>query len=146
MRRLFAEHQIRNVVDLDGIWECELLDAKDDSQKNVHSMHVPGCIENHPACRQYRGRVRYRRKIEAEGNIRLWFGGVSHTAKVYFDGELVVEHYNAYTGFEVVLTDVEKGSHTLEVETDNSFGEASALHVENDYYTYGGIIRPVQME
>ena len=29
---------------------------------------------------------------------------------------------------------------------DNEYSEASALHVENDYYTYGGIIRPLIFE
>jgi beta-glucuronidase len=29
---------------------------------------------------------------------------------------------------------------------DNSFSEASALHIPNDYYTYGGLIRPVVLE
>jgi beta-glucuronidase len=146
MKRLFAEHYIRKVTELDGIWQCHLLDSQNEGQRNVNTMVVPGCIENHPSCMQYRGRAKYTKNILAQGNIRLWFGGVSHTAKVYFDGQFVGEHYNAYTGFEIVIPDVERGEHILEVYTDNSFGLISALHVENDYYTYGGIIRPVQME
>lgn len=39
-----------------------------------------------------------------------------------------------------------EGEHALTVEVDNRFGEDSALHVPNDYYSYGGITRPVVIE
>lgn len=65
---------------------------------------------------------------------------------MYVDGEKVAEHYNAYTIFDTVLKDLLPGTHTLEVLADNSFGEASALHVSNDYQSYGGISRPVVLE
>ena len=35
--------------------------------------------------------------------------------------------------------------HVIRVIVDNSFSEYSALHIPNDYYTYGGITRPVSM-
>lgn len=146
MRRLFEEHRIRKTVALDGIWNCRLLNPQNEAQKTIDTMIVPGCIENHPACMQYKGKALYSRAVWAEGTIRLWFGGVSHTARVFFDGKPVGEHYNAYTGFEILIPDVEAGLHLIEVESDNAFGENSALHFPNDYYTYGGIIRPVQME
>lgn len=38
------------------------------------------------------------------------------------------------------------GVHKLSVLVDNSFCEASALHVENDYQSYGGISRGVVLE
>lgn len=71
---------------------------------------------------------------------------MSHTAKVYFDGKLVAEHYNAYTAFHAIVNEAEPGEHELVVLVDNSFGEFSALHIPNDYYTYGGINRSVYME
>jgi beta-glucuronidase len=79
-------------------------------------------------------------------SLRFEFKGVSHTAKVFFDGKLIAEHYNAYTAFTAKVRAVQPGLHELIVEADNSFGEASSLHVPNDYYTYGGLIRPVAME
>lgn len=146
MRRIFSEHEIRKCTELDGIWGFELLEPQNREQEAVRSMPVPGCVENHPACIRYRGKMRYYKSVWAGGNIRLWFGGISHTARVYFDGQPVGEHYNAYTGFEIVLRDVRRGEHLIEVEADNSFSEESALHVPNDYYTYGGMIRPVCLE
>ncbi len=32
------------------------------------------------------------------------------------------------------------------VRADNRFSEKSALHIPNDYMTYGGIIRPIVLE
>ena len=78
--------------------------------------------------------------------MRLEFNGVSHTADVYFDGEKIAHHYNAFTPFSAVIKNVKKGEHEIKVEVDNTFGEHSALHIPNDYYTYGGITRPVAYE
>lgn len=71
---------------------------------------------------------------------------MSHTADIFVDGKEVAHHYNAYTIFDVVLKDMAAGTHSLEVIVDNSFSEASALHVQNDYQSYGGISRPVVLE
>lgn len=45
-----------------------------------------------------------------------------------------------------MIADVEKGEHELRIAVDNTFGEHSALHIPNDYYTYGGITRPAAVE
>ncbi|MDE5849074.1 MAG: hypothetical protein K2H38_02925, partial [Muribaculaceae bacterium] len=84
--------------------------------------------------------------IREKTNIRLELKGVSHTADVFFDANFLVHHYNAYTGFAGIVKDVEAGEHEFKVCVDHSFYEASALHVPNDYETYGGVIRPVVLE
>ena len=88
----------------------------------------------------------FSREIETEGAFRLVFKGVSHTARVCLDGREIGSHYNAYTPFAVAVTDVMAGRHLLEVYADNTFGEASALHIPNDYMSYGGISRGVLLE
>jgi beta-glucuronidase len=45
-----------------------------------------------------------------------------------------------------VVPGLDAGSHEVVVEVDNSFGRHSALHRENDYMTYGGITRPVEVQ
>ena len=107
---------------------------------------VPGCWENCPDTLTYRGKAVYERRFACEGNIRLEFKGVSHTAQVYLDDMRIAEHYNAYTPFSAVVKELPAGEHTLRVYVDNSFGPDSALHVPNDYQTYGGITRPVVLE
>lgn len=96
----------------------------------------------------YRGQAAYRREVVIDHpcNIRLVFKGVSHTARVFWDGAPVAFHYNAYTAFDLLLAGVAPGRHRLEVLVDNRFSEDSLLHIPNDYFTYGGIIRPVFME
>ncbi|MDF2962565.1 MAG: beta-galactosidase [Paenibacillus sp.] len=150
MIRLFQTNQIRKQVELEGIWEFAVLEPNKqlEDASYLYRLPVPGCWEMHPELLTYRGRGVYRRSIavDEKKTLRFVFKGVSHTAKVYFDGRPVAEHYNAYTAFSAVVRDVEPGIHGLAVIVDNGFGEASSLHVPNDYYTYGGIIRPVVQE
>lgn len=143
MIRLFRQHNIRKVVELDGMWDFI---SKNDGKK--YKIPVPGCWEQHPELCTYRGTGTYYKtvNIDKTGAVRLEFKGVSHTADVYFDGELIAHHYNAYTPFSTVVKEAKKGTHEIKVVVDNSFGEHSALHVPNDYYTYGGLIRTVAFE
>lgn len=143
--RLFETHRIRRSFSVDPIWDFYTLDT--DGNKGKHyQLAVPGCWESHPDLVTYRGKGLYTKTIRMGGTIRLNFKGVSHTADVYVDGEKVSHHYNAYTEFSVVLKNLELKDHIIEVEVDNSFHEESALHISNDYYSYGGITRPVIIE
>lgn len=143
MIRLFDTHHIRGCKELDGMWNFKM-DGFDAS----YSLPVPGCWEQHPDFLQHRGKGTYTKSvyIEKDSNLRLEFKGVSHTADVYFDGIKVAHHYNAFTPFSVILLNIAKGNHEIKVRVDNTFGEHSALHIPNDYYTYGGITRPVSLE
>ncbi|WP_379155787.1 glycoside hydrolase family 2 protein [Paenibacillus sp. sgz5001063] len=151
MERLFRTHYVRFSEELEGLWDFAPLDSSAiDPSSAIYSyrLPVPGCWEQHPDFASYRGKGVYRRfiKVNADGALRLTFKGVSHTAKVYLDGTLIAEHYNAYTAFTALIPEVSQGIHELTLLVDNSFSEASSLHVPNDYYTYGGLIRPVIME
>ncbi len=143
MLRLFQQHQIRKVTELDGMWDFVM-----DGFSKHYRLPVPGCFEQHPDFLDYRGTGAYTRQLDLERdcNLRLEFKGVSHTADVYFDDEKIARHYNAFTPFSAIVKNAKRGVHTLRVNVDNTFSEASALHVPNDYYTYGGITRPVAME
>ena len=142
MIRLFEQHVSRKQKELDGLWNFQTQDGR------AFLLPVPGCWEQHQELLTYRGKGTYTREITIyeETNIRLEFKGVSHTADVYFDDNFVVHHYNAFTAFSGIVKNVKPGTHTIRVEVDNSLSEASALHVPNDYYTYGGFNRTVVME
>ncbi|MGG1555233.1 glycoside hydrolase family 2 protein [Paenibacillus ferrarius] len=149
MLRLFQTNRIRVVQELEGDWDFEPIGSGDQLPASYrYRMPVPGCWEMHPQFSTYRGRGVYRSKVTVsrKGAIRLVFKGVSHTAHVYWDGRLLGRHYNAYTPFTFVLPEVEAGEHEIAVLVDNSFHEESALHIPNDYYSYGGIIRPAAVE
>lgn len=142
MIRLFEQHHLRREKELEVLWEFMV----EGSQKR-YQLPVPGCWEQHPEFSSYRGKGTFRKKlyVEEKGTYRLEFKGVSHTADVYFDGTLVAHHYNAYTPFSTILKEIEQGEHEITVVVDNSFSESSSLHIPNDYYTYGGITRPVSI-
>lgn len=142
MIRLFEQHRIRKQKELEGMWHF----IKEDGTQ--YEMPVPGCWEQHPDMINYRGKGCYYRTIylQEKCNVRLEFKGVSHTADVYLDDVFVAHHYNAFTAFSGIVKNVEAGEHVIKVYVDNTFGEHSALHTPNDYYTYGGITRPVVLE
>lgn len=145
MVRMFATHRIRKTQELSSaLWDFYTLPEQE--EKDAVKVVAPSCWENYPDTITYRGRACYERSFVGNGNLRLEFKGVSHTAEVYLDGEKIAAHYNAYTPFSAVVKDVLPGQHRLKVIADNSFGEQSALHVPNDYQSYGGITRPVVLE
>lgn len=144
MERLFKTHEIRKTTELDGIWQF----CTAENPEHVRQVVIPSCLETYPGLENYEGRYTYWRevKVDREGAVRLVFKGISHTADIYWDEKRVRYHYNAFTPFSIVLTDVTAGTHSLRIEGDNSVHEESALHVHNDYYNYGGITRPVILE
>lgn len=146
MLRLFETHRIRKQTELsDCLWDFYTTPEDESASVQMKAL-VPGCWQNYPQTRTYRGRACYEKSFHAGGNIRLEFKGVSHTAEVWLDGEKVASHYNAYIPFATIIKKLPCGEHHLKVCVDNSFGVHSALHVENDYQTYGGITRGVALE
>lgn len=145
MIRTFCTNEIRNVKELSGsLWDFSACSGEFAGKK--YQVAVPCCWESLPDFSAYRGVGVYSREIETKGTFRLVFKGVSHTARVCLDGKEIANHYNAYTPFSVVVSDAAEGKHLLEVYADNTFSEASALHIPNDYMSYGGISRGVVME
>lgn len=142
MERLFKTHRVRENSVLEGLWRF-YPEGKPDEYRQVL---IPSCVETYPGYENYRGIGVFEKEIFAKGNVRLCLKGVSHTAEVFWDGEKIGGHYNAYTPFEMVVKDVKAGKHLLRVKADNSCHPDSALHVINDYYNYGGITRPVIVE
>ena len=140
MYRLFKTHDIRKAYEADALWDFE---TEDGGYKG--KLAVPSCWETVPALASYKGKAVYTKNLYFGGNIRFVFKGVSHTADVYCDGKLIAHHYNAYTPFNAdVFADYSE--HTIKIVVDNSYSQDSVLHKENDYYTYGGIIRPLIIE
>lgn len=149
MIRLFDTHDVRRVKELEGLWQFQPVSRQGEVPEQMdYRLPVPGCWESHPELGTYQGVGLYRRPItiDRKTNLRLEFKGVSHTADVYLDGKHIAHHYNAYTAFETIVRQVEPGEHEIRLYADNSFGDHSTLHIPNDYYTYGGPIRPIVLE
>lgn len=164
MIRTFTTHNIRTQQELTGaLWDFTPLSGE--RAGRTYKVATPSCFESHPEFTDYRGEADYTTKFtigadpgcgnhpagnsetgRAAKNIRLEFKGVSHTATVFLDGKEIASHYNAYTIFDVIVKNLTAGEHTLTVRADNRFSSKSALHVPNDYMSYGGISRPVVLE
>lgn len=145
MIRTFSQHTVRPQQELTGkLWTFVPLQGARAGE--TLRVHTPSCWETYPGFGLYRGEGRYSTSFCADGNVRIECKGVSHTASVYVDGEKVASHYNAYTAFSCVVRGLSAGEHTLEIVADNRFSEESALHVPNDYMSYGGVSRPVVLE
>lgn len=145
MVRTFRTNKIRKVTELSGcLWEFS--PCRGEHREKKFPVAVPGCWESLPDFSAYRGEGIFTRKFEGKGTVRLVFKGVSHTARVFADGREAGGHYNAYTPFSVVINGLAEGIHKLSVYADNTFSEKSALHVPNDYMSYGGITRGVLLE
>lgn len=145
MIRTFRTHAVRPCTELTGcLWSFSA--CQGERAGIAYRVSTPGCWESLPDFAAYRGQGEYSTTFTAGGNIRLEFKGVCHTAEVFLDGSLIARHYNAYTAFDAVIPDVGYGTHTLVIRADNRFSETSALHIPNDYMSYGGIGRPVVLE
>ncbi len=145
MIRTFQTHCIRKQEELtERLWTFTALSG--DKAGESFPVHTPSAWETYPGFGLYRGEGRYETNFSPGGNVRIECKGVSHTAKVYVDGKLIAEHYNAYTPFSAVVQGLSRGEHTLAIVADNRFSDISALHVPNDYMSYGGVTRPVAVE
>lgn len=145
MIRTFCTNKVRKIHEMsDSIWKFIPCDGEFSGRE--YPVAVPCCWENLPDFSAYRGIGMFTKEFEAEGTIRLVFKGVSHTARIHVDGKEVGTHYNAYTPFSVLVRELKSGLHRLDVYVDNRFSESSALHVPNDYMSYGGISRGVVLE
>ena len=154
MRRLFLPHSARQTHSLDGSWTYSFpiqgtqIEPLSNAGGLEVTLPVPGVWESLPDFVNYRGQAlaETRFTLEERARVRLVFAGVSHTCRVFLDGEELATHHNAYTPFAVNSAVLEPGPHDLRLWISNEYGEISALHVPNDYYNYGGISRPVELQ
>ncbi|MDP6631822.1 MAG: glycoside hydrolase family 2 TIM barrel-domain containing protein [Kiritimatiellia bacterium] len=154
MTRLFEQHRVRHCISLNGEWEYAFpasgthIAADQWGAGDIERVPVPGVWEMLPSRVNYRGQALARTTFVASqsGPARLVFKGVSHTVTVCLDGVEVGHHHNAFTPFAIEIPELSEGTHELLLCISNEHGDVSALHVPNDYYNYGGVSRPVEIQ
>ena len=168
----------RQLIDLNGIWKFKLdkeygltEEWRKSPLKNTIEMAVPASyndlVENQEII-DHVGWVWYERnfivpKFLTNERIVLRFGSVTHEAKVYLNGELLVEHKGGFTPFEAEINNLlVQGENRLTVAVNNIIDESTLpvglvkevevngkRVVKNlvnfDFFNYAGIHRPVKI-
>jgi beta-glucuronidase len=156
MHRRFREHDLRWVLDLDGVWDFAFLGDVDPDTVDVAAigfddrMAVPGCFDASPAYGGRRGLAAYRRTLPAAPSgqrHRLVMHAVHHWARVLVDGEPIRDHAGGFTTFAVDVPSMAGDAVELVVLVDNRLDyERSPLHHEYfDWYHFGGIARGAEL-
>jgi beta-glucuronidase len=169
----------RELIDLNGIWKFQLDHGTGFAEEwfehplqQAIPMPVPASYNDLYEGAEFRdhvGWVWYEREIVVPGHffqqrMVLHFGSVTHAAKVYINGQLVVEHTGGFTPFEAEINAfVNSGKNRLTVAV-NTIVDHTTLHVGNyqeedvpglgkvvtdtpnfDFFNYAGIQRPVKL-
>lgn len=171
--------ETRGQIDLNGIWNFKIDHGEGLEEKwfkkpleNPMSMAVPASYNDLVVTRELRnhiGWVWYEREFSVpkymlNERLVLRFGSATHTAKVYINGKLVVEHKGGFTPFEVEVNDfIETGLNRITVAVNNivdettlPMGDYSETEVEGvgkvvrnipnfDFFNYAGLHRPVKI-
>lgn len=157
MQRTFVTSTRRRQCDLEGAWAFQA-DPQDvglteewyrSFPAGEVSMWMPGVWNSHRSYLNYEG-VGWLRRSFVSGTCPaavLHFGGVTHQANVWLDGEPLGEHYGGHLPFSFLLAGLEPGVHDLAVRIDNTHDMVSTIPSANlDWHRYGGISRPVWIE
>lgn len=141
-------NRLRAIVELGGIWKFKLGDEAEpgESWTNLQDedrIYVPASFNDQkedPAYRNHYGWVYYERTVELPASLCtghnrqvLRFDAVTHAAKVYINGKLVVTHKGGFLPFEVDITESlpADGRITIGVAADSRVSH-STLPVGNE--------------
>lgn len=156
MIRTFQQHRLRGCQLLDGLWDF-VFDKSNNGlseewYKNFPSNHdrvpVPACWNNELGKFDYEGVAWYRTwvTLDESSHLRLLFHAVMGHADVYWDGQHLGYHYGGFTPFDFTIPNVTAGVHELVVRTDSTLGRNTLPYHIVDWFHYGGIIRPVEVQ
>lgn len=139
----------RSLIDLGGVWQFQLGDEKEPGDtwiepQAMEMICVPASYNDQkddPAYRNHYGWAYYERTVVLPallcGNNGqrqvLRFDAVTHVAKVYINGKLIMTHKGGFLPFEVEITDLvpEDGHLTIGVAVDNRISH-STLPIGNE--------------
>lgn len=169
----------RNLIDLNGIWNFKL-DKGNGFQEswetsglsNAMTMAVPASFNDVGVTAEIRnhvGWVWYEREftvptILTSDRVVLRFGSATHLAKVYVNGQFVVEHKGGFLPFEAEINSfLKQGKNRLTVAVNNIVDESTlpvGIYTEKeiegigkvvrnspnfDFFNYAGLQRPVKI-
>jgi hypothetical protein len=152
----------RYLLSLDGFWEFAFEGPTARLEGQGHRARSPAIWQTQfPQLRNAPGVGRYQRRVDVPAHWRgrrivLVLEGVFHRARVFVDGREVGTHANAWTTFELDLTDAvsDAAGFLLRVDAEvpddrdyesESFGQI--LAGKQDWYgIHGGLWKPARLE
>lgn len=156
MIRTFKQHRLRRTEFLNGLWDFvfdkDNVGKGEGWYKSFPADHdqvpVPACWNNELGKFDYEGVAWYRTRVnlEADGHLRLICHAVLGHADVYWDGVHLGYHYGGYTPFSFIIDHAKAGEHELIIRTDSTLERNTIPTHAVDWYHYGGIIRPVELQ
>lgn len=154
--RTFEQHRLRRSHLLDGLWDCVFDKNNVGLSEGWHErfpsgfdrMPVPACWNNELGKYDYEGVAWYRTRVTCEeaGHLRLLFHAVQGHADVYWDGQHLGYHFGGFTPFGFTIPNASAGMHELIVRTDSTLERNTIPTHIVDWFHYGGIIRPVELQ
>lgn len=154
--RTFQQHRLRECHFLDGLWDFVFdkddIGLSEEWHTNFPSeydrMPVPACWNNELGKFDYEGVAWYRTSVtlDESSHLRLLFHAVMGHADVYWDGRHLGYHYGGFTPFDFTIPNATAGVHQLVVRTDSTLGYNTLPYHIVDWFHYGGIIRPVEVQ
>ena len=114
------------------------------------TMTVPSCWNMHaPELFLYESSIVYTRTFRYENHgeerVLIKFGGVSHRAYVFVNGQFMGMHIGASTPFSIEVTDVLKTDNRIVVVANNTRRRTNVPCENTDWFNYGGIYRDVSL-
>lgn len=142
----------QNTQSLNGLWdfhyeERALSDAEILSAGYAQHETVPGCFDAATSRFTRPGTAVYRKRVVCGGRVMFRVRGVTLRAKVFFEGKLLGSIPYAFTPCDFVVDNVRQGEHDLIIAVTNIIDESnsSMFHEAYDFYSFGGICRPVEL-
>ena len=146
----------RKSLDLNSIWDFKFLEHVDYDKFNVADVEyddrlpVPSAFDAFPAYNGKRGLGVYRCFVDVtpDTDALLKIGAAGMYCKVFIDGQIVGEHYSAYTAFECKVPISKNICRELVIMTCNRFDYKTypLQEIFFDFYAYGGIFRNVELQ
>ena len=142
----------QQTISLNGNWRFLALNETTDTDllsanySEWDTLFVPGNWDTRDRYSEYVGKGYYQRQIEIPKNwsnkqIRIKFGAVYQSSKVWLNGKLLGEHEGGYTPFEFNITDKVNfdKANSIVVMADNAYKRGA-------WWAWGGISRSVELQ
>ncbi|GAB3649903.1 beta-glucuronidase [Echinicola sediminis] len=146
----YGEYQ--NTISLNGTWHFLASNDLDENEflradyPSWDTLKVPGNWDTRNRYSEYVGKGYYQKEFTVPQSwmgkqIRVHFGAVYQSARVWLNGTLLGEHIGGYTPFEFNITDKinRNGPNSLVVMADNSYNRGA-------WWPWGGISREVSLQ